>query len=107
MADEKKSDLAALIADGIVNRKQDVSIDLNGRELKFTAHEIGYLTKQSLALREARGELMLPHVLALSIVDEAGDHMTPEQAGALRKDVADKLMDAVRDVNKPDDAGKK
>lgn len=99
------------LAEATVARKtKPVVLKLkDGRELNFTATEISFLQRVALGLTSANGSDAAVHenLIAMSITDEEGKHMTTEQAAALSSEHQEVFYRAALDVNALEGKAKK
>ncbi len=87
-------------------KKKEVKITLkDGRELSFTANEVNFLDRLELGL--LHGTNVHANLIAMSIVDENGDKMTPEQASNLSSEHQEIFYRAAVSVNARDKEAKK
>lgn len=98
-----------LAAAHVARRKQTVTIKLeDGREVTFHANEISYLQRIELGISRATdGGNMHLGLVALSITDEEGKHMTLEQAQGLSDEHQEVFYRAALDVNFLEEKAKK
>ena len=87
------------LTEGNVAKSEEVTVDYNGTEVKFIAKEVGYLTSVNIALRGEKGENAFAHLVAKSIYDEQGNQFTYDEVVQLKKDVAEKFLNAALSVN--------
>lgn len=89
----------ALTAD-YAPKKEAVVISHGGKDYTFHAVEISYLAQQNIAFSRSRGDDWLADMVAASIVDENGKHMSRDQALKLSKEHAEKFLEAALRINK-------
>lgn len=88
------------IANSDYKRKsKEVIIKHNEKEYKFTANELTYSQRLSLAIAQKNGEDALALLVVLSITDEHGKRMTAEQAEKLPEEYFSALFIAANEVN--------
>jgi hypothetical protein len=95
----------------VARRKKEVKIKLKeGKELLFFANEISFLQRVELGILtggKASGDEVHTNLVAMSITDEDGKHMTPEQAAALSSEHQEVFYRAALDVNSLEGKAKK
>lgn len=69
------------------------------KSFSFTANELSYTRRVKLAGLEQTGEDVLLHWIVLSIKDEAGKHMSIEQAEKLPDEVKERFIQEVFGLN--------
>lgn len=83
-------------------KKKELSFDIGGKKVNFTANEISYIQKIHLSTMQARGEDAYTQLIVYSIKDEAGRGMTLEQAAGLDSEYAEAFFIAAAEVNAQD-----
>lgn len=98
-----------LAAAQVARKKQPVVIKLeDGRDITFYANEISFLQRVDLGINsKTDGANMHVGLIALSITDEEGNHMTLEQAQALSNEHQEVFYRAALDVNSLEEKVKK
>lgn len=89
----------ALKAADVTPKKKEVKIKVGENTYKFTAKEIPYLQRLHLASIQQSGGDAFTQLIVYSVVDEAGKHMTLEQASGLSSEHAEVFFVAASEVN--------
>lgn len=89
----------ALKSSDITRKIKDIEIKVGENTLKFQAKEISYLQRMHIAHAQKSGGDPFVQLLVYSIVDEAGKHMSPEQAAQLSDIHALQFFTAASEVN--------
>ena len=88
----------------VTRKKEEVKVKVGDKELIFTANELNFSRRLSLALAENQGRDTFTMLIASSITDQDGKYMTYEQADALPDEIAQVFFSAATSVNTPDKA---
>lgn len=87
--------------DSFLTARQEIIIESNGKNLKFYANEIGYLSSLNMSVQSSKhGKNGLALMVAESITDENGNHFTYDEVMRLKKEFSQPFFDAVVEVNK-------
>lgn len=88
------------LENAFVTGKKEVILKSNGKEIKFFAHELGYLTVQNIADQTGKGNKdWIPYLVSEGVTDLEGNKFTYEEAKKLKKEFAEPLFEAVVDLN--------
>lgn len=90
----------ALVNSNLNAKKKDISFEVAGKKVSFTANEISYLQRLNLSVIQQSGGDAFTQLVVYSIKDEQGKHMTFEQAQGLSEEHAQAFFVAASEVNK-------
>lgn len=97
----------ALVTTDCVPKKEEIKIKIKDTTLIFYANEISYLQRINLAAVQENGGDQYLQLIVFSITDQAGKHMSPDQARALPPEFQQIFFVAAAKVNSQPDEPKK
>lgn len=87
------------MVDAFVGGKKEITVQYKGKDVKFYANELGYLTTQNIALQaNTNGKNGLAMLVAESITDADGNKFTYDEIVNLKKEYAEVFFAAVSEM---------